>query len=443
MPLTDAEVLTAPIPAAGQRKFFDGRGLFLFAFASGSKGWRMRYRFAGKEKLLSLGTFPAVSLAQARVAAEAIRVQVAAGTDPSAQRQQVAAAVRTDAENTFLRTGEQLLERNASTHSPRTQSKNAWLLSLLRPLHAVPVSQVTAAQVLAAVQPLERAGQHESAHRAAALANRVLHFAANSGMIGTAPHIRLRDVLRPVVTSHHAGVTTPRDLGVLLRAIDVYSRASVRNALRLAPHVFVRPGELRAAEWVEFDLSRGLWTIPANRMKMRRPHVVPLSAQAVAILKDQQAISGTNRYVFPSGRAGGRPLSDGALGAALRLMDYPPEVHTPHGFRTTASTLLNERGVDAELIELQLAHKDPNAIRGAYNRAEKLPERAALMQRWSNYLDLLRAEAERVHVAKAVADFVDLGPLDANWQAAKPTPESAEDAREFMGADPTAPHSRE
>ncbi len=404
MNLTPEAVARAVCPAhQKQAKLYDERGLFLLTLLSGVKSWRLRFRIAGREKLLTLGQYPHIDLTEARRRAESARQIIAGGGDPSQQRQDAKAQAVNDAANTFLKAGNEYLTLKAPKYAARTLAKNEWLLSLLAPLHRVPVSEITAARVREAVQRVESNGRHETAHRVAAFANAVLDYAAAMDYIPQATHIRLRVVLKAVEREHHAGIIEPAALGQLLVKSSFYP-GTVGALMRLTPHLFARPGEMRAMEWAELDFDKAQWIVPAPKMKMRRPHVVPLSTQTLDMLRAQQAVTGSGRYVFPSARSARRCLSDGALGAAIKsFLDLPASVQTPHGFRTTASTLLNEMGYDPELIELQLSHQDKNAVRDAYNRAQRLPERAKMMQAWSDYLERLRFET-------ATADFQDLGP---------------------------------
>ena len=401
MPLSERDISTLPGPEAGgkQRKHFDSDGLFLLVLASGARGWRLRYRLnGGKESMLSLGTAPPVTLAEARRRADATRALIAKGIDPAEHRRQATEAQRVEEGNTFLLAAEGYLANNAERWAAKTLARNTWLLRLVRALHAVPVSAITAARVHPVILAIQAEGDRRStARRAAEFVNAVMTSAANRGLVSINPGIRLGRELRAVNTRHHPAIVEPAAVGRLLRDIDAYARAgSTRAALQLLPHVFVRPGELRKATWEEFDLTGATWTIPGVRMKMRRAHVVPLSTQAVAILRARQEATGGAGYLFPSGRGAARCLSDGALGAALRAMFYSAEAMSAHGFRSTASTLLNELGFDPALVELQLAHQKQDRIAAIYDRSQRLPERRAMMQKWSDYLDALKADLQPV-----------------------------------------------
>lgn len=378
-----------PAKAGGSgSKLTDGGGLYLLVSPAGSKGWRLKYFLHGKECLISLGLYPAVSLTMARERREDIRRLVAQGIDPQAER----VAARTAHTTTFLKVAEQYLENRKGTSARLTQEKQTWLLGLLKKLHKRPVGAVTTPDVVGVLEKIESNGRHETAHRACIFIGQVYRFGKQKGLTTAAnPAADVRGALKPVVVAHHAGLKDPTKVGGLLRAIDGYvGEPIVRLALRLAPLVFVRPGELRGARWDEIDFKTATWTIPRARMKMKLEHIVPLSRQALAIFTELQAVAWLDTFVFPGVLGSDRPMSDNTLTAALRRMGYRGDEQTVHGFRSTASTLLNEHGwggPKGELVELQLAHADPNKVRSAYNSAEKLPDRRAMMQKWADYLD--------------------------------------------------------
>jgi integrase len=379
------------------RKVFDGQGLYLLVSANGAKLWRLKYRFGGKEKSLSMGAYPTVGILQARQDAEAARELLRKGVDPSMARKEERAARHDAAEATFERVALEFLRQKEEGLSPRTRAKHRWALKLLHRLHATPISQLKTPQIVATLKAIEGPGtaRRESAHRARSLVSRVCRFAMHVGLLTHNPAADLREALKPIKSTPRAAITEPRSFGMLLRVIDMYQGSpSVANALKLAPYVFVRPGELRGAEWGEIDFRAAEWRIAAHRMKMRRAHVVPLSRQAVAILKTQQALSGAGRYVFPGPRTL-RPLSDMTLTAALHSISpaFSREDVSVHGFRSSASTLLHELGYETGLIELQLAHVKKDRVAGVYDRASRLEARREMMQAWSDYLDKLRAEA--------------------------------------------------
>jgi integrase len=377
-------------------KLSDERALYLLITPAGGRLWRFKYRVgpkqAKREKLLALGSYPDVSLALARDRRDDARKLLAKGIDPATVKAEREAAEA----HTFGAVAEEWLRTQAKKLTPVTLAKARWMLDdyLLPAFKDRPLTTITAPDVLRELRKLEGKGAHDTAHRVRQRASQVFRYAIAAGIGGCErdPTQDLRGALAPVVTKHHAAVTEPRAVGALLRAIDGYSgQPAVGYALKLAPHLFVRPGELRAAEWSEFDLKAKQWRIPAARTKLRREHLVPLSTQAVTLLEELQAHTGRFRFVFPALSKTDRCISENTLNAALRRMGYDTKTEmTAHGFRSLASTLLNERGTAPDLIELQLAHKERDKVRGAYNRAERLKERTKLMQDWSNYLDELR-----------------------------------------------------
>jgi integrase len=391
--LSEARVRTAK---AGSKniKLFDGLGLYLLLVPQGGKGWRFKYRFGGKEKLISLGTYPEVGLREAREKRDAARKQVASGKDPSVERKLAKAKAMA---GSFEEVGREWFEK-FSVAKGWVASHAANIIRRLERdifpwLGNRPVGEITPAELLATLRRIEARGALDLAHRIQQICGQIFRYAVASGLAEHDPSADLRGALPPARIAHRPSLTEPQAIGGLLRAVEQYQGSLVvRCALRLAPYVFVRPGELRHAEWREFDLDgvEPVWRIPAGKMKMRTEHLVPLSRQAVAILHQLQPLTSTSRYVFPNRRGWSRPLSENALTAALRRMEYGPEEMTAHGFRTIASTLLNEIGFAPDAIERQLAHVERNQVRGAYNRAEYLSERRKMMQAWSDYLDGLR-----------------------------------------------------
>lgn len=384
--LTDAKIKS--IKANGKlQRFFDGGGLFLLVSATGKKGWRWKYRFRGREGLLSFGIFPDVTLKSAREKHRQARSLLADGKNPSAERKAAKLAHLV----TFKQVADRYLDLKAHDTTFTTQSKHIWFISLLRDLHNRSVDSITTPELIGVLKRIAAKGHHETAQRCGQMAGRVFRYAIQEGRLTHNPASNLREVLPAVKTKHHAAVTDPVKVGALLRALDGYEGyAVVQSALKIAPLVFVRPAELRKAEWKEFDLDKAEWRIASERMKMGRPHFVPLSTQTVALLRDLHDRTGGGRLVFPCLSAN-NPLSDNSLTSALRRMGYTKAEMTWHGFRTTASTLLNELGWESDLIELQLAHDEPNKVRAAYNRAERLPERRKMVQAYADYLDVLRA----------------------------------------------------
>ena len=373
-------------------KLFDKRGLFLLVTPTGGRLWRLRYRIGALEKLISLGAYPDVTLKRAREKRDDARRLIADDIDPSAQRKAQRAALL----DTFEGVAKEWLALQSKSLAPETISiLGARLNSALYPyLGNRPVASITAQELLIAIRRIEARGRHETAHRVRALAGRVLRYAVATGRAQHDVAADLKDALAPVESRNFASVTDPARVGELMRAIDGYSGYPVTAlALKLAPLVFVRPGELRAAEWSEFDLPNGEWRIPAARMKMKEPHIVPLARQAIAILRELEPLARGGRYLFPSLRTRERPMSENTINAALRRLGYSSEEQTGHGFRSMASTLLNEQGFPPDVIELQLAHTERNKVRAAYNNAQRLPERRKMMQAWADYLDGLRTAA--------------------------------------------------
>jgi len=373
-------------------KRFDEKGLFLFVTPAGGRLWRLKYRIHGKEKLLALGSYPEVPLKRAREKRDEARRLIADGVDPSERKK---ADQRSMAE-TFETISEEWLSKQ--NMKPKTLKKTKWLLDdwLVKYLGSKPIRTIGAPEILATCRRLEAQGKNETAHRARALAGRVMRYAVATGRADRDPSADLRGALAPVVVTNHASITDPKKIGELLRAIDDYQgQPSTAYALKLAPLVFVRPGELRAAEWSEFHLDgkEPQWRIPAARMKMGEQHIVPLSHQAVAIIRQLQAITSNGQYLFPSLRTTKRPISDNTINAALRRLGYSSEEMVGHGFRSMASTCLNEQGWHPDLIELQLAHAERNKVRAAYNKAQRLEDRRKMMQAWADYLDGLKIVA--------------------------------------------------
>jgi integrase len=390
--LTDTE-LKALRPREKAYKRADERGLYVIVMPDGARWWRFRYRYGGREKLISLGTYPDTSLKLARQKRDDARQDLARGVDPSARRQ----AERMAQADTFEAVAREWLALQTNKLAAITLEKATWALEtfVFPQIGSKPVGKVEPADVLRLLRRIESRGKHETAHRTRQRCSQVFRFAVASGRATRDPTADLKGALAPVKTESHAAITEPKRIGELLRAIDGYQgQPSVMAALKLAPLVFVRPGELRAAAWNEFDLKEAEWRIPAARMKMDDAHVVPLSAQAVAVLEELHTITGRDKLLFPSLTSKERPISENTLNAALRRLGYAGNEMTAHGFRAMASTRLNEMGFAPDVIELQLAHKERNRVRAAYNRAERLAERRKLMQAWSDYLDGLRRGAD-------------------------------------------------
>jgi integrase len=352
--------------------------------------------------MLSLGAYPDVSLKQARERRDETRRQMAAGINPAAQRRasKVARAL------TFRAVSLEYLEQQKKKLTDSTYEKSRWLLEdqLCPWIGNTPIANVEAPELLAALRRIEARGRHETAHRAKQKAGQVFRYAIATGRARHNPAADLREALAPVVTKHRAAVTDPLKIGELMRAIDGYSgQPSTETALKLAPLLFVRPGELRYARWEEFDLEgkEPQWRIPGGRMKMREAHVVPLSHQAIRLLENLYPTTGPHGLLFPSLTTGARPISENTLNGALRRLGYSNDEMTAHGFRAMASTCLNEQGNSPDVIELQLAHKERNKVRAAYNRASRMAERRKMMQSWVDYLDGLKAGAVIIPLHRA------------------------------------------
>lgn len=388
-----AQQVKALKPRDKPYKVADGEGLYLLINPGGAKYWRLKYRYQGAEKVLALGVYDQVSLKKARKKRKDARELLDDGIDPSADRK--ARRVKQDKE-TFGALAEEWLKKQKKALSPDTieQLRRRLELYVFPHIKREPIEAIKASDMLRVLRKIEDRGLHETAHRVNSLCSRIFRYAvASPGPVDRDPTADLKGALASTKTTHFASITEPRRIGELLRVIDGYQgEPSVTAALKLAPLVFVRPGELRGAEWSEIDLKAAEWRIPAARMKMEREHVVPLSKQAVAVLKEIKPLTDGGKLVFTSLRSRTRPLSDNTLNAALRRLGYTTDEMTAHGFRTMASTRLNEMGWDPDVIELQLAHKERNKSRGAYNRAERLKERRAMMQAWADYLDGLKAD---------------------------------------------------
>lgn len=392
MALTDTGIRAAK-PKTTQYKLHDEKGLFAIVRPSGGKLWRFKYRYQGKEQQLSLGTYPEVSLKAAREGRDAARKLLAEGIDPSAKKKRDAVAAAISAGNTFHVVAEELIaKREREGRASATVAKDRWHLSRLTKLHSRPIAEIEAYEVLAELRKLEARGNLEAARQVRSFASRVFRYEVATTRAKRDVAADLIGALTSPKVKNHAAVVDPVQVGALLRSIEGYEgQPSTHLALRLAPHVFTRPGELRQAEWAEIDLEAAIWTIPAIRTKMRKEHAVPLSRQAVAILREAKKLSGENRLVFP-GLRGARPISSNTMNAALRRLGYGHDDMTAHGFRAMASTLLNQSGKwRPDVIERALAHGERDKIRAAYNRAQHWEERVEMAQWWSDYLDKLRA----------------------------------------------------
>ncbi len=394
MSLSDMAVRAAR-PKATPFKVSDGAGLYLLVKPGGGKLWRFDYRFGGKRKTLALGEYPKRSLAQARQARDEARELLDQSIDPSEKRRLERIGIAMAAANTFEAIAEEWLQKiEKEDRAEGTLIKCRWFVSLLLPsIGKRPISAITTPELFLALRRIEARGRYESARRARSTSSRIFRYAIVTGRAERNPASDLAGALITPKVTHHASVIEPSEIGQLLRAIDGYNGSLiVTTALRLLPLVFVRPIELRHAQWRDIDIAAARWTIPEAIMKMRKPHVVPLSRQAIKIIEDLRPLTGHGRYLFPSFRTTERPISENTLNAALRRMGYSGKEMTSHGFRSTASTRLNEMGRwNPDAIERQLAHGEVDAVRRSYNRAEHLAERVEMMQVWADYLDGLRA----------------------------------------------------
>ncbi len=404
MPLTDTAIRNAK-PSAKPAKLYDGGGLYLEVSPAGGKWWRIKYRFDGKEKRLSLGVYPDVSLKDARERRDTTRKLLANGVDPSENRKVQKTAKQDRAANSF----ETVAREWYAKHAPNWAAHHG--VRIIRRLErdifpwigGKPISDIAAPDILSVVRRIESRGALETAHRALSNCGQVFRYAVATGRAVRDPTGDLRGALPPVKAEHFAAVTEPKQVGELLRTLDGYQGTfTVACALRIAPFVFVRPGELRKAEWTDIDLDAAEWRYTVT--KTNSQHIVPLASQAVTILRELHALTGAGRFVFPGARSNNRPMSDNAILAAMRRIGINKDEMSGHGFRAMARTILDEvLGVRPDLIEHQLAHavKDPNGR--AYNRTAHLPERRKMMQQWADYLDKLKAGADVIPLRGSAA----------------------------------------
>lgn len=397
MALTDVQIRKTKRPEKTQR-LYDEKGLYLELSPAGGKWWRFKYRFADKEKRLSLGTYPEVSLSFARDRRDEARKLVAQGVDPGEKRKVDKLVGRERSANSF----EFIADEWAKKHlANRAESHRSKVVGRLKRdaypwIGTRPIGEITPREILAFLQKVEIRSP-DTAHRLKQNISQVFRYAIATQRAERDPTADLRGALAPIAGGHFAAITDPKEVGKLLRAIDAYTGfIVVRSALRLLPLVFVRPGELRRAEWSEIDLEAAEWNIPGDRMKMNQPHLIPLSKQAVDILTELQPLTEKSQYVFPSARGRSRPMSEGAIPVALKSLGYDGNKMTGHGFRAMARTMLDEvLGFRPDIIEHQLAHSVRDPLGRAYNRTSHLDERRQMMQRWADYLDELRKSASR------------------------------------------------
>jgi integrase len=400
--LSDTRIRTAK-PRAKPFKLYDENGLFIIVRPDGARWGRIRYCLHGKEQTLSLGVYPDVSLASMRERAASIRKQIASHINPGTVRRQQKLAQATAAERAFKEIAAAWLAHTAKAlkwtedHQERVRRRRElWLDPWIG---RSDVGEITEDQVANCLHRIVEKGLYDTARRARAEAHQVFRFARARRLVQQNPVTELLGpgLLPNMKVKHHASIKDPQKLGALLRAIDVYPGGIiVQSALKLLALTFVRPGELRFATWAEFDLDGSTWRIPGERMKMREAHLVPLADQAVQVLRELELISGPDGFVLPQARNFSRPISENTLSVALRVMGYAHGQMTAHGFRSTASTLLNELGYNRDHIERQLSHGPRDKVRAAYNSAEYLPDRRRMMQAWANYLDSLRVGSNNV-----------------------------------------------
>jgi integrase len=400
MPLTALAVKQAK-PKEKDYKLSDGGGMYLLVTKKGGKYWRLKYRFAGKEKVLALGVYPTITLEKAREERQKAK-KMLPHTDPSSDKRKIKASNLEAAENNFELVAREWFNNHMTGKSESHRVRTLRLLKndLFPSLGKRPVDDISPPELLRVLRRVENRGAVDTAHRAQQTAGQVFRYAIATGRAERDPSADLRGALKVHIKKHHAAITEPKELGKLLLAIDAYSGTPVvRAALKLSPLLFVRPKELRHMEWTEIDWDQGLWQIPADKMKMKEPHIVPLSRQAIIVLEEISSITGRGKYVFPSGRGASRPLSENGVRVALRTMGYDNNTMTAHGFRATARTILDEvLCFRVDLIEHQLAHAVRDPTGRAYNRTKHLPQRIDMMQKWADYLDVLRVEAESSNV---------------------------------------------
>lgn len=399
MPLTELEIRNAK-PAAKIGKLSDGGGLQLWIDSKGAKRWRLAYRFGGKQKLLAIGVYPTVGLRQAREERANARRLLKEGKDPNIVKQSDKLARAVANANTFEVIASELLDiKEREGKSERTIAKLKWLYNLANPyLGSRAISELTASEILQPLKHVEARGTLETARRLRSVIGEVFRYAVATGRAQGDPTGVLKGATAAPTVTHRAAIIDPVEFGHLLRALPGYKGApETVAALKLVPLVFVRPGELRAAEWAEFDLENAVWLIPALKMKMRRPHRIPLAPQPLAILRSLHELTGEGKYLFPSIRSVTRCMSENTINAALRRLGFKSEEMSGHGFRSSASSLLNESGLwNPDAIERQLAHLDDNTVRRAYARADYWDERIKMMNWWADKCDELRSKAASV-----------------------------------------------
>jgi len=399
MALTELQIRNAK-PGDKPYKLSDSGGLFLFVTPAGGKLWRVKFRIAGKEKLLSLGGWPHVGLAAAREERDNARKALATGTDPAREKQLRKHRDKASAANSFGDIAQEYInKRRREGIADNTAAKNEYYISRMGTAIArLPIADITAPELLAVLRRIEATGNYETARRVLQLASRVFRYAVATARLTSDPSRDLKGAITSPQPKHYGAITDPKRAGELLRAIDGYEGFGLtKPAMLLSAYLFVRPGELRHAEWGEIDLETGIWSIPAAKMKMKREHRVPLSRQSIELFRELRPITGPVGYVFPSIRTRSRPMSENTVNAGLRRLGFTGDEMTAHGFRAMASTLLNESGRwSSDAIERALAHGDSDKVRAAYHRGAHWKERVEMAQWWTDYLDQLRKGADIV-----------------------------------------------
>ena len=434
MALTDITLRSAR-PREKAYKLNDGKGLLFVVNPTGAKYWRFRYEYHGRENMVSLGPYPQVSLVQARALHAEARKLLAQGVDPAREKATKAAGRKIS----FKDVAEEWLHLQRERLTASTQKKARWMLDtfVYPEIGSWPLVDIRAPDMLAMLRQIEAKGFNETAKRVKQRCSQIFRYAIATGRTENDPTVALRGALAPVVAKHHAGITEPAKIGELTLAIDAYTgHPVVKAAMKLSALTFVRPGELKNALWAEIDLGRREWRISAERMKMREEHIVPLSPQAMAVITELLSYRGESQYLLPSVWTDHRPISENTINLALRRMGYSNDQMTAHGFRTTASTQLNELGYPPDVIELQLAHRDRNKVRASYNKALKLEERSRMMCEWADYLDQLRAAAAQRPRPNVVG-------LSGAASMAKPVLTSRSDTRSNQRFNPVASGSED
>lgn len=392
MSLSDTAIRNAK-PRDKRYKIYDSGGLFMIITPSGGKWWRFRYYFEGKEKLLALGVYPYIGLKDARERREEARTLVAKGIDPGLHKKAVRQSIRAENENSYEVIAREWVERYSSGWAAGTRrrvlaAQGRYIFPLIGKR---PIRQITAPELLVALRHIEKNGKLFTAHRILQDCGRIFRYAIATGRGERDTAADLRGALPPAKGGNFATITDPASIGILIKNIDEYTGdITIKAALKMIAYTFVRSGELRRAEWSEFNAEAAEWRIPEGRMKMRQVHIVPLARQVVELLKELHLFTGHSRYVFPALRSNHDVIGDTTMISALRRIGYSKSEMSIHGFRSMASTRLNEMGFNRDWIERQLSHGDRGSIRGRYNFAEYLPERRKMMQAWADYLDMLR-----------------------------------------------------